>query len=249
MTLDDFVAQLWPTLDVTAKTLDNYQRSYTNHLKPTLGHKLLGEVTKADIGNALVPLRPQTKYAVLMAIRVIYREAINTGLAESNPAATIKPPKVRPKSQPFLTIEQVMSSTFGNHTDSVRFLALHGLRWGEFAALTPEDIHDGRVHITKSIHGQTKSKAGVRSVPYLGHFPAKIPCRHTMMRTLRKRGVTIHSLRKTYAYGLKASGVHVTTAAKLMGHANPMVTLGIYTGVLDNEVDTAGDQLRNQFGL
>jgi integrase len=55
-------------------------------------------------------------------------------------------------------------------------------------------------------------------------------------RTLGEFGVTIHSLRKTYAYFLKTSQVHVTTAAKLMGHSNPLVTLKIYTIVRDDEI-------------
>ncbi len=52
--------------------------------------------------------------------------------------------------------------------------------------------------------------------------------------------MTVHSLRKTYAYNLKESGVHVTTAAKLMGHSNPMVTLKIYTQVRDSEIMDSG---------
>ena len=49
---------------------------------------------------------------------------------------------------------------------------------------------------------------------------------------------------------LKTSGVHVTTAQKLMGHANPGVTLGIYTRFRDEEIDNAGaaimDSLRGK---
>ena len=41
---------------------------------------------------------------------------------------------------------------------------------------------------------------------------------------------------KTYAYTLKSSQIHVTTAAKMMGHSNPLVTLKIYTLVLDDEI-------------
>jgi integrase len=58
------------------------------------------------------------------------------------------------------------------------------------------------------------------------------------------------SLRHTYAYLLKTSGVHVTTAQKLMGHADPGVTLGIYTRFRDEEIDNAGaaimDSLRGK---
>lgn len=42
---------------------------------------------------------------------------------------------------------------------------------------------------------------------------------------LKPYGVTVHSFRKTYACTLKSAGIHVTTAAKLMGHSNP--TLGV----------------------
>jgi integrase len=37
--------------------------------------------------------------------------------------------------------------------------------------------------------------------------------------------------------------VHVTTAQKLLGHSDPMMTLKIYTSVLDNEIDDAGEIL------
>jgi integrase len=51
-------------------------------------------------------------------------------------------------------------------------------------------------------------------------------------------------LRKTYAYFLKSNNVHVTTAAKFMGHSNPLVTLKIYTLVRDDEINLVGDELR-----
>ena len=63
-------------------------------------------------------------------------------------------------------------------------------------------------------------------------------------RALAKYEVTIHSLRKTYAYFLKTNDIHVTTAAKFLGHSDPMVTLKIYTMVRDNEIDEIGHLLR-----
>jgi integrase len=63
-------------------------------------------------------------------------------------------------------------------------------------------------------------------------------------KVLEPYGVTIHSLRKTYAYFLKSNNVHVTTAAKFMGHSNPVITLKIYTMVLDHEINAIGTQLR-----
>lgn len=62
-------------------------------------------------------------------------------------------------------------------------------------------------------------------------------------KELRPYGVTVHSLRRTYAYMLKQANVHVTTAAKLLGHSNPMITMKIYTQVLDNEIEKTGKSL------
>jgi len=63
-------------------------------------------------------------------------------------------------------------------------------------------------------------------------------------KTLSVHGVNIHSLRKTYAYFLKTHDVHVTTAAKFLGHSDPMVTLEIYNLVRDNEIGDIGAKIR-----
>ena len=99
-------------------------------------------------------------------------------------------------------------------------------------------------------HGQVKSKAGMRSVPHVSEFKVFPKTPKALRRELAEYGAHIHSLRHTYAYLLKTSGVHVTTAQKLMGHADPGVTLGIYTRFRDEEIDNAGaaimDSLRGK---
>jgi integrase len=65
-----------------------------------------------------------------------------------------------------------------------------------------------------------------------------------MRLAANRHGVTVHSFRRTYAYLLKTQGVHVTTAQKLLGHSDPIMTLKIYTSVLDNEVEEVGNMLR-----
>jgi len=125
-------------------------------------------------------------------------------------------------------------------------LALHGPRWGEAVALRETDIYDEKVHINKSIYGPTKTPSGVREVPYFGYFKQFPKTRVGIARVLAQYGVTIHSLRKTYAYFLKTNEVHVTTAAKFLGHADPNITLKIYTLVRDSEIDEIGSRLRNK---
>jgi integrase len=140
--------------------------------------------------------------------------------------------------------QEVSTINFGKRDEHIKFLALHGLRWGEAVALTADDIYDDKVHINKSKYGPTKTKSGVREVPYFGHFVQFPKSRVAIAKTLAVHGVNIHSLRKTYAYFLKTNDVHVTTAAKFLGHSDPMVTLKIYTLVRDNEIDDVGNRLR-----
>jgi integrase len=228
ISLDDFAQSLWKHLKVTKKTLANYRGTYRLHISPSIGTKSLSEVTRRELLDALAPLSPHTYYQTLMACRVIYREAVSRELVDVSPAAAIKAPRLTNKPYKFLTWEQVQQTNFGKYDEQIKFLALHGLRWGEAVALTQEDIYDQKVHVTRSIHGATKTQAGVR----------------VLRKALKPYGVNIHSLRKTYAYFLKSNDVHVTTAAKFMGHSNPLVTLKIYTLVRDNEVIDVGNAMR-----
>jgi integrase len=246
ISLDAFASSLWPHLNVRKKTLVNYRGTYKLHLSPLMGHKGLSSVTKREILDALAPLPPHTYYQTLMSCRVIYREAMNRELVEVSPAAAIKAPRLTNKPSKFLTWEEVQNGHFGKYSNQIKFLALHGLRWGEAVVLTEADIHGGKVHITKSIHGDTKTQSGVRVVPYFGFFEPLPSTPRPLRAVLKPYGVTIHSLRKTYAYFLKMNDVHVTTAAKFMGHSNPLVTLKIYTHVRDNEVNDVGDLIRER---
>ena len=243
MVLNAFAVSLWPHLPVTPKTLKNYEGAYRRHLEPFLGSSPLGDITKFDLIKTLEHLPAQTRYQTLMVARVLFREAINRELVEDSPAARIKAPKVTVDPSKFLIWEDLREIDFGTQTTRIRFLALHGLRYGEAAALTEADIRDGRVHITKSIHGKTKSPAGVRSVPLMSEFQPFAKHQNTLAARLQPYGVTVHSLRKTYAYMLKSADVHVTTASKLMGHSNPLITMKIYTAVLDNEIEKSGSAL------
>lgn len=240
MQLDLFVDSLWNQLNITEKTKKNYLGAYTRCLQPKIGQREIKTISKSELIDAMSLLTPQTKYQVLMVARVIFREAEEREIIADNPAARIKTPRVDVRPQKFLTWEEIKELEFGFHNDRIRFLALHGLRYGEAAALSEEDIFDGRVHINKSIHGPTKTKSGVRSVPLLCKFTPFPYYQDGIAKVLRPYGVTVHSLRKTYAYMLKSSQVHVTTAAKLLGHSNPLITMKIYTQVLDDEIDKSG---------
>jgi len=244
MVLDEFASYCWSFLPVTNKTIENYRGAYLRNISNSLGQRDMSKITKREFLDLLAPLTPPNYFQTLMATRVIYREAIKRELLSESPVSSIKAPKSRPKPQKFLTWDEVSKINFGKYDQNIKFLALHGLRWGEAVALTERDIYDEKVHINKSKYGPTKTEAGVREVPYFGHFVPFPKTRKAIALSLAEHGVTIHSLRKTYAYFLKTNDVHVTTAAKFLGHSDPMITLKIYTLVRDNEIEELGNKLR-----
>lgn len=240
MNTDHFVSVLWPQLLISARTLKNYQGAYNRYLRHGISNFDLSQVTKNQLINLLAKLPAQTRYQTLMVARVIFREASERELISISPAASIRPPRIEVKPGKFLTWEELSVLDFGKQTARIQFLALHGLRYGEAAALSDCDIYDGLVHITKSVAGATKTVAGNRVVPLISSFPGFAKSQKRLATLLAPYGVTVHSLRKTFAYTLKSSQIHVTTAAKLMGHSNPLVTMKIYTLVLDDEIAKSG---------
>lgn len=244
MKLGQFADMVLPTLNITNKTKKNYFGAFNVNIRPKFGERNLAELTKQEFIQTLSALSPQTNYQTLMVLRVLYGAAVELELVDRNIPKSIKAPRIKIKPQKFLTWEELKVLNFGKQTKRIKFLALHGLRYGEAVSLTEADIQDGFVNITKSKYGPTKTLAGVRKVPLLSEFVKFARHQKALSRALKTHGVTVHSLRKTYAYMLKTSGVHVTTAAKLMGHANPMVTLRIYTQVRDDETTLASTKLK-----
>ena len=248
MKLNEFAPATFSTLPIRHKTLITYRSMYRCHIEKAIGHLDLTEVKRTHIQEIIAPLPPQTSQTTLAVLKSIYREALAQELVEHSPAHGVKGQKVIVAPRKFLTWEEVDKRRFGKYTTQIRFLALHGLRWSEAVALTEDDIRDGRIHVTKSVHGPTKSSAGMRVVPLIGEF-RKFP-RHprTLRKVLAPHGITIHSLRHTYAYILKKKGIHVTTAQRLLGHSDPKVTLAVYTQVLDSEFDDTARILGSLIG-
>lgn len=240
MLTDKFIESVIPILDVRDKTKKNYLGAYRKNLKASIGQKEIAHVTKFDIIKCLDPLPAQTRYQTLMMSRRVFAEAVERGHIEESPAKTIKAPRIFVKDQKFLTWHELEQIDFGKQTKRIRFLAIHGLRFGEAAALTADDIRDGFIYITKSKHGLTKSKAGIRKVPLLSEFEPFPKYQGSIAKALKPHGVTVHSLRKTYAHTLKSANVHVTVASRLMGHSNTSITLNIYTKVKDDEIGNSG---------
>ena len=244
MIFRDFAQETIENLPIRHKTLITYRSVYRCHLDAAIGDKKLSEVRRTDVQAIIVKLSPQISQTTLAVLKTIYREALAQELVENSPAHGVRGHRVIAKPRTFLTWEELDKLNFGKYQIQIRFLALHGLRWSEAVALRESDIKDHKVFVNKSVHGATKSKAGVRVVPLISTFKLFPTSRKTLRRALAPHGITIHSLRHTYAYLLKSQGVHVTTAQRLLGHSDPKITLAIYTAVLDSEIEDTGVMLR-----
>jgi integrase len=243
---ESFAMQTVGNLPIRHKTRATYLSMLRLHIFPTLAHRDIRTIKRLDVQIAIQGLAPQTSAMSLAVIKTVFREALAQQIIDTSPAHGVSGPKIMVAPREFLTWEEVSRGAFGKYGPHIRFLALHGLRWSEAVALTIDDIRDDRVWINKSVHGQTKSKAGIRSVPLVSPFIVFPKSPKTLRKVLKPYGVDIHSLRHTYAYLLKQQGVHVTTAQRLLGHSDPRVTMGIYTQVLDEEIDSAGVLLRSK---
>jgi len=244
MLVDEWVVTLWSVLNVREKTLRDYKHLYKRHLQPVIGSTEIDLVTSRDLQVKLLSLPPQTARHTLMLAKTIWREAENYGVATKSPLTKLRTAPIQITPKRFLTWEEINVLDWGKYNNQVRFLALHGLRWSEAAALTIGDIKDGSVLINKSIYGACKSKSSVRRVPYLGYFERFPKSYKPLQKAANLNGVTVHSLRRSYAYLLKSQNIHVTTAQRLLGHSDPLLTLKIYTGVRDDEIDKAGEILQ-----
>lgn len=240
MNFEQVALQILESLQIRPKTLGNYKSVFRLYIQPALEGLDIQNVKREHIQKIIKPLPPQTGAVTLAVLKTIYREAIDYGYVENSPASNVRKPKTHVKPRKFLSVQELEEITFPKYGTQIMFLAMHGLRWGEAVALEEDDIRDGRVIINKSIHGPTKTKSGVRSVPHLSDFKRFPRTPRGLRKELSTSGVHIHSLRHTYAYLLKTSGIHVTTAQKLLGHSSPNITLGIYTGFRDSEIDDAG---------
>jgi integrase len=249
MLFESFALQTIDHLPIRQKTFATYHSMLKLHIFPSLAHRDIRTIKRIDIQGAIQGLPPQTSAMSLAVIKTVFREALAQEIIDASPAHGVSGPKIMVKPREFLTWEEVSNGSFGKYSSHIRFLALHGLRWSEAVALTIEDIRDDRVWINKSIHGQTKSKAGIRSVPLVSPFKVFPRSPKTLRKVLKPYGVDIHSLRHTYAYLLKQQGVHVTTAQRLLGHSDPRVTMNVYTQVLDNEIDYVGLLLSKAAGF
>ncbi|HUP15628.1 MAG TPA: site-specific integrase [Acidimicrobiia bacterium] len=157
-------AETWlESLDLKPATRANYLSNLNSRVLPSFGGEQLAKITPAQVRVWQTRLRDEgLSAASIRQARQVLSAALDMAVADGlivrNPAASVKPPKVRPRRQQFLTAEQVdaLAEACDDQQRSagavVFFLAWSGLRWGEVVALRWEnvDIDRRRVEVRAS---------------------------------------------------------------------------------------------------
>lgn len=151
------------------------------HLIPALGHRLLSELSVADVRAFLAGsgagLDAQTRRHHRASLRRALADAVRDGLVGRNVAALAEPPPMRRKRQTVLSPEQVRTLIDGTRGTRLHaywaLAATTGLRQAEMLALTWDDIDGAMVSVTRTLHwadgmavrDRPKTETSVRDVP------------------------------------------------------------------------------------
>ncbi|MCR4564119.1 MAG: site-specific integrase [Clostridiales bacterium] len=163
----------------------NYYKSLVDvHIKPAIGNYKVFEVTAEQLQKLLNDMAKKDKSTktikgVRQVLRSVFETAVDNRLIAFNPGAKLRVIGGKPPKMPRALTEdekKAIKNTMNTHSFGV-FIAFSyycGLRRGECAALTAEDIKNGFVRINKQhifpnnnqpVLGPPKTEAGNRTIP------------------------------------------------------------------------------------
>ena len=170
-----------------------------------------------------------------------------------NPAARIKPFRMKPCKQRVLTEEEyhkILAVCQGDEADLVRFLANTGLRVGEFRSLTWSNIDPsspprylkitgkgGRQrlvplnHTAQSILAKYKRNSNNTPIDFVKNRQGRNTILHLCYRLADRAAIvrfSPHALRHLFATQLHRKKVDLAYISKCLGHASIRVTESVY---------------------
>ena len=208
----------------------------------------------------------------LQVLRQILGAAVATGLIAVNPTAGVRknarPSFTRFLSSEEIdrlhdTLDRLVDKRpyYRQQADIVRLLLLTGCRRGEIVELKWSEVDGDVLRLAETKTGSRTvwlnepARAILAAQPRTGSpyvFPApNDPARPrsrnlSLWRGARKEAgiedVRLHDLRHTVASQAVARGVALSTVAKMLGHANPIMTLR-YAHVGDRDVEAASERI------
>lgn len=233
MSVDEWLDVWKPTRSSKQQSREREDSLIGLHISPAFGRRPLAGVAPSEIAAwalALAETRsPSTARQALGVLRRAYELAVRDRIVNRNPTLGIKLPRTRPNEPRPLTHRQVWQLVKQMPTDQDRalvlLLAYGGLRWGEAAALTVEQMKPDGVRVVESI--PANSRRGVpepvktwqnRTVP----IPALVRERLETLAASRDSGALLFSNRigkalsyhnwrnRTFKVAVEAAGLSIT---------------------------------------
>ncbi len=168
---------------VRPTTLALERHLLTAHLRPAFGARALAGITAHDAATwagKLAPRRSATARRAWQLLSTILEAAGRAGHLGANPLRGVPGPKAGPRRRAVPSVEDVcrlLEATPQRWRTVLLTFALTGLRWGELAALRPEDVTfdggaygAGRISVRRNRpagrreEGEPKSQAGWRAI-------------------------------------------------------------------------------------
>lgn len=265
---------------VKPQTLVSYEGAYRNQVVPAFGSTYVGQVSAPEIRAWVARLtkryKPPTVRRAFRVLSSILDLAVDSRMIPANPAGAVRGlPRVGRRKNVYLTYPQVEDAAAhaGQYRLPIYLAAYCGLRWGEIAALTVDDVDlDGHVRVR-----HTLTQRGALSTPKNGQersvgFPAFLRplLREAVVasderlfpgmqmprsdfgwfRTLKaeaglSEGLTFHDLRHSAASFAVASGANVKVIQNMLGHASAAVTLDVYADLWASDVGEVAGRIES----
>jgi len=179
MKVNDLI-DAWLASDATkrASSLARDRSVMDNFVRPAIGTKQVAAVTRVDI-QSLVDAwstnhAPSSVGRMYSAMRAVFTYAEENDIRPRTPCRSIRLPKVELVERPHLAadeLQRVAQALGPDHAPMMWLGVVGGLRWGEAAGLTVDnvDLATGTIHVRQQLGrdhklGPPKSSAGRRSV-------------------------------------------------------------------------------------
>lgn len=187
---------------------------------------------------------PNTYRSRRTTVRAFYAWAVEAGMVERSPAATIPAgtmPAPNPRPAPDSVVAQAWLAADERVRLMIRLAAEHGLRRGEVALVHSRDVLEDLDGWSLLVHGKggrerhvplnPGTAAALRRLPYGWAFPGRIEGHLSARRVGELVGEvmpgawTMHKLRhRAGTLFYERSGGDILVAMELLGHASPVTT-------------------------
>jgi len=154
---------------LTRQNRESYEARMRLHICPHIGHMKIKDVKNSDLISIVNMLQGQKRKSVekiLQAVKQFFRDAMDEGLIERNPAVNLRMPKKttkKKKNRPFSKEEvEIIFKAINQHKYGPFMETLYytGLRSGELAAVKrcDVDLELQRLHITDAVSKDDDNK-------------------------------------------------------------------------------------------